>query len=184
MSSLLTIFIQQNCGGYTCSIKENFEELSDLNITAVVFNFFTFGCLFTMYVFIYYREDILIKLLDENPILPKTWIKNVFQTYPQIKEQVYKWDDILFYTAIVNSFIYLVNVILSTIIIIEFYDGWLSIFYLVVNSGLCVSILYRCINNSMSTRKENVVLSLIQNVPVCFNDVDKLVNENNILEMV
>ena len=169
VSSLLVIFVPQNCEGGTCSIKENFEELTDINKTAVGFNFITLGVLSIMYFIIYKREKFLIYRMDENPSVAKTHFQTVFQSNPEIELGVVWYNKLMFRSAICSILIYSINMIISAIVIFrDYYDGYQSVIQYLVNSGLCVYLMYKCITHS----KSSLVLSNTSFVPITYNDVD------------
>lgn len=170
VSSLLVVFVPQDCGSYTCTIKENFEELTNLNETALGINFITLGFMMIMYGIIYKREKFLIYHMDETGKLPKTNCDEVFKQCPEIDYGFRRYNKLLFVSAIISSIFYVLNMILSAVIIFGyFYDGYQSVVQYLVNCALCISILYRSIVHSRS----NLALSNTSFLPIAYNDVDK-----------
>lgn len=170
VSSLLVVFVPQDCGGYTCSIKENFEELTNTNKTALGFNFITLGFMIIMYIITYKREKFLIYHMDEDGKLPKTNCDLVFKEYSEIDYGFRRYNKLLFISAIVSCIFYILNMILSAVIIFgHFYDGYQSVVQYLVNCGLCVYVLYRNIVHSRS----NLALSSVSFLPIAYNSVDQ-----------
>lgn len=170
VSSLLVIFVPQDCGATTCSIKENFEDLTGLNKTAVGFNFITLGFLLIMYLVIYKREKFLIYRMDENAKLPKTNCADVFAKNPEIEAGVIWYNRLMFWWAICAALSYAINMIISGVVIFgEYYDGYQSAIQYIVNSCLCLYLIYRSIIHS----KSKLVLSNTSFLPIAYNDVDQ-----------
>ncbi len=170
VSSLLVIFVPQNCDGSTCTIKENFENLTDINLVAVIFNFITLGFLLLMYLVIYNREKYLIYHLDENAKLPKTNCTNVFTQNPEIESGVAWYNRTMFWCAVFAGTNYTLNMIISGIVIFrDYYDGYQSVVQYMVNGGLCTYLIYRSIVHSRS----KLVLSNTSFLPIAYNDVDQ-----------
>lgn len=172
ISSLLVIFVPQGCGDAgTCSIKENFEELSDLNIATIAWNFITLATMLVLYAIIYQREKYLIYRLDEDPKVPKTNITTVFSAHPEIKMGVYTHNLRLKWIGIIATVIYIINIALSAAIIFGyFYDGYQSVVQFVVNVGLCVSILFRSLTHA---KVSDMVISNTVFIPLVYNQIDK-----------
>lgn len=169
VSSLLVVFVPQACEMGTCTIKENFEELTPFNKAALGFNFITLGSLLGMYGIIYKRERFLIYHMDEASYQPKTGCEEVFKKYPEIQYGVRRYNTLLLSSTIASGILYLVNMILSAILIFGyFYDGYQSAIQYIVNSALCISILYRSFTHSRSS----LVLSNTTFVPTAYNKVD------------
>ena len=172
VSSLLVIFIPQNCGDAgTCSLKENFEDLSDLNLAAIIWNFLTLATMIFLYYIIYKREKYLIYRLDEDPKVPKTNITIVFKEHPEIHAGVYSYNSWLKWSSVSATLVYIVNVALSASIIFGyFYDGYQSVIQFIINVTLCISILYRGLIHS---RVDDIVISNTLFIPLVYNQVDK-----------
>ena len=71
MSSLLTIFVPQSCGGEICSISENLSRDDTFGYVTLVFNFFTLFTFLVLYLNEARREFRLIKYLDVNQTKPR-----------------------------------------------------------------------------------------------------------------
>ncbi len=171
ISSLLAVFVSQKCGeDLTCTIQDNFTDLTLLNRMALGYNVLTLLALLFMYLAIYKRGKFFIYKLDENAKLPKTNHSRVFMQHPEIEPDVRFHNRRLGSTAIFAAFMYVTNMTLSAVVIfVHYYNGYPSIVQFIVNSGLCVSIIYRSILHSMS----KLVLSNTTFVPIAYNDIDR-----------
>jgi len=169
VSSLLVIFVPQNCEGKTCSIKENFSDLNKTNKAAILCNFITLSILLFMYSIIYKRERFIIYKMDENAKLPKTNNVNVFKDHPEIEAGVQWYNRMMFWSALVSAVSYTVNMSISGIVIFrDYYDGYQSVIQYIVNSCLCMYLIYRSILHSRSS----LVLSNTSFLPIAYNDID------------
>ncbi len=168
-SSLLVVMVPQNCNGSTCSIRENFEDLTDINKAAIGMNFITLGSMLILYLVIGKREKYLIYRMDENPKVPKTNYFNVFTNNPEIEAGVFKYNRMMRFIAIIAAVLYLANMVISGIVIfLYYYDGYQSVIQFMVNSGLCIYLIYRSIVHSNS----KLVLSNTSFLPIAYNDID------------
>lgn len=169
LSSFLVIFIEQKCEYGTCSIKDNFTDLITINEAAIAFNFITFVALTIMQIWVYRREKYFIEKLEENPKLPKSNINVVFEKYPELKAGVAQKNRTILIMSTTVLCIYITNMILSAIIIFHYYyEGQSAIIAFIVQSVLCIDILIDLIDYS----SDDLVLSLVNVTPVCYNDVD------------
>lgn len=174
ISSLLTVFVPQNCDGQTCSIRENFIDLTDLNKATLGWNFITLGFMIILYIVIYKRETFLIYKLDEDPTVPKTNIRNVFKNHNEIANGVLMHNSRMKWAGIAAGLIYLVNVILSAVLIFGYYyDGYQSVIQYIVNAALCCLVLYRSIAHSLATESSGLVISNANFSPLVYNQIDK-----------
>lgn len=69
MACLLSVFVPQHCPetGTTCTLKDNFNNLSIFNEFVVVFNFITLFIFLNLYRVQNKRETYMISHLDINP---------------------------------------------------------------------------------------------------------------------
>ena len=168
-SSLLVVFIPQNCDGHVCSFKENFVELTNVNKTALGVNFITLIALLIMYVVIYKREKFLIYRMEEDGRVPKDNCLSVLSNDLEIAAGVRWYNRAMLITAIISALIYLLNLVLSAVVIFGFYyNGYASITQFFINSCLCMYLIYRAITHSRS----KLVLSNTTFVPTVYNTID------------
>ena len=174
VSSLLAVFVPQNCDGYTCTIHDNFVDLTDLNKGALGWNFITLGFMIALYTIIYKREKYLIYRLDDDPSVAKLHIHEVFKSNPEIESGVYMHNTRLKWFGIITSIIYLINVILSGVLIFgDYYDGYQSVIQFIVNAGLCYYILFRSVYHAITTERSGLVISNTHFAPLVYNQIDK-----------
>ena len=138
MGSLLILFVPQKCeelveysgssnGEYEttiCSVSDNLHKTDDTfhNIT-LGFNFLCVGLFLITYVVELRRENWCVKYLDINHDFPDNHLDDIIDKKPELKAELYKKNNRYFKITSVVSFIYMINLILSSIIIYDNYVG-------------------------------------------------------------
>jgi len=177
MATLLSIFVPQYCQetGTTCTMSENFSNLSSFNEFVIFFNFLTLG-FFVKLIFIQNkREAYFISHLDEDKDLPLTSLENNIKSYPRLLTRVKEHNKKLKkYTNIV-VYLFVCNVLFSSILIFYyFYDGFRSVTTLLGHVLLVSSKVYNlyivCKN---STGIKQNAYSAIHQTTISYNIPDK-----------
>ena len=93
LATLLTIFVYQLCPNSDgilkdCTFKDNFINLTMLNLVAIIINFITLGIFIGFYILEYYREHKCIKYLDIDESMPTNNLKNEIMSYPKIEKKL------------------------------------------------------------------------------------------------
>ena len=188
LATLLTIFVYQLCSNLDetikdCTFKDNFTDLSTLNLAAVIFNFLTLGVFLGFYILEYYREHKCIKYLDIDESLPTNNLKNEIMSYPKIESKLNKlnihYRNYSFAIFIMN----IVNIIISSFIIYQFYGGYKSIIGMISEVFLIVDKLYNSINIAYKSVKEILPYSAYMKDYIIFNTVDSKYKHKKILQM-
>ncbi len=177
MATLLSVFVPQYCEstGTTCTLKENFSDLTSFNEFVIFMNFLTLG-LFIKLIFVQNkREAYFISHLDESKDYPSNSLEENIKSYPRILFRVKKHNKILKkYTTIV-TYIFSFNVLFSSILIFYyFYDGFRSITTLLSNVLLVSTKLYHL--NSISKECNSFktkAMSTIHQTTISYNIPDK-----------
>jgi len=183
-SSLLILFVPQNCKGEVCSLKQNIytDDTDDtFNISfkhfyyvALSFNFFTLAAFLVLYRTEIIRENRLIKYLDVNNELPTddTDVKKILEILPiEKKNKIISIDKKYKLFGYISIVIFIINVIFSSIIVYTYYlDSQttttmityiLFIFYKLLN-------VYNVANTNKHTFYSAYLKSNIQ-----YNDIDR-----------
>ena len=177
MATLLSVFVPQYCEstGTTCTLKENFSDLTSFNEFVIFMNFLTLG-LFIKLIFVQNkREAYLISHLDESKDYPYNSLEENIKSYPRILFRVKKHNKILKkYTSIV-TYIFSLNVLFSSILIFYyFYDGFRSITTLLSNVLLVSTKLYHLNNISKECNQyKTKAMSTIHQTTISYNIPDK-----------
>lgn len=113
VSSLLILFVPQECNGHVCTINDNLATEDNTYSAGLAFNFltlFTFICLYGIEIA---REDKMIRYLEVNPENPRDnqSLAKIFDKIPtDYKKKIYNLD--YYYQKI--SYICLVFFIINT----------------------------------------------------------------------
>jgi len=183
--SLLLLFIPQKCNNNICSFHDKFHWTNIFYGIALCFNFITL-CIFCFLYFIEIkRENVLIKYLDVNDLLPYSSIniKQLLETLAldkkakiiQAHEYYKKYANIMIY-------IYIINALLSGLIVSKYSIPGQTM------STFITYILFILIkfNNVYSTAnsEEYIYYSAYLTSNIQFNDIDKkykLINNENLV---
>ncbi len=177
MASLLSIFVPQYCPetGTTCTMSENFSNLSSFNEFVIFFNFLTLSFFIKLILVQNKREAYFISHLDEDKNISANSLENNIKSYPRILSRVKQHNKKLKkYTNIV-IYLFILNVLFSSILIFYyFYDGFRSITTLLGHLLLVSSKLYNlyivCKN---STGIKHSAYSAIHQTTISYNIPDK-----------
>ena len=140
MGSLLILFVPQKCeelqesSGSSfnidifktaiCTVSDNLHKTDDMfhNIT-LGFNFLCVGLFFIMYFVELRRENWCVKYLDINHDFPDNHLDDIIDQKPELKLELRKKNNRYFKITTLTSSVYMVNLILSSIIIYTNYVG-------------------------------------------------------------
>lgn len=173
VSSLLVLFVPQNCDGHVCDMQENMVWMDSLYNSGLVVNFITLFGFIIMYFFEVKRENKLITYLEVN--------KNVAsdnETVGKVLENlsVEKRESILYFDNIYQKLGYFMllmfafNTILSGFVVYEYYlDNQTTSTY-ITNILFMITKLGE-IYSTVNTER-NVFYSAYMKGKVQFNDVD------------
>jgi hypothetical protein len=176
MATLLSVFVPQYCEDTqtTCTLKQNFENLSDFNTFVIAWNLITLA-LFIKLTFVQNkREAYFITHLDESKIHSYNSFEENLQPYPTIKSRVKQYNKQLHVWTRVTSVAFCINICVSAILVFHFfYDGFRTITTLVANVLLVTNKLYqlRQISNEC-LQARMLALSTVATNAVSFNTVD------------
>ncbi len=186
VACLLVVFVPQYCEETktTCTLKDNFSNLSRFNEFVLFYNFFTL----IFFIYLYYiqskRETYFITHLEINPNKPDNSLKENLSDHSKILTKVSLLNRIVFNIIKFCTINFYINVVFSSILIFYYYyDGFRSVSTLLTSVLLVSQKLYNtysiinksCVSNgSQNESSENKILalSLSQLEPVSFNDID------------
>jgi hypothetical protein len=113
VSSLLILFVPQDCNGNICTLTDNLNSDNNTYSAGVAFNFLTLFAFICLYGFEIAREDKMIKYLEVNPENPRDnqSVAKIFDKIPTAyKNEIYSLD--YYYQKI--SYVCLVFFIINT----------------------------------------------------------------------
>jgi hypothetical protein len=180
-SSLLILFVPQNCNGNVCSYEENIMVDDTINgvvfsnfyYSALCFNFFTLATFLFLYYIEIIRENRLIKYLDVNVELPTDDkdVEKVLQLMPiDKKNKILSIDKYYQTTSYISIGIFIINVIFSSIVVNAYYLGnqtTTTMITYVLFMFTKLSSVY-----SVAHTKKNIFYSAYLKTNVQYNDVD------------
>ncbi len=176
LACLLSIFVPQYCPETqtTCSLKDNFSNLSDYNIFVIVCNFLTLGSFMWLYSIQNRREGYLIKKLDVDRNFAITDFTNNCKDYPDVVLKITNWNLKLKGVTTLTSIIFVFNTIFSAILVCYYYyDGFRTATTLIANILLIagkLSSLYFIMKDCCADPV--LALSTYRQSPVGYNVID------------
>ena len=173
VSSLLILFVPQNCDGHLCSLTENMESSSQTYTTGLFFNFFTMFVFLVMYSLEIKRENRLITYLDVNKSVASDndSVSEVLKKLPLEKKNSILFLDIYYQKAAylaMGSFI--INSIISGIIVYQYSLGNQTTTTIITNILFMVTKLSD-VFQTVNTEK-NIFYSAYLKGKIQYNDVD------------
>jgi hypothetical protein len=183
VSSLLILFVPQDCDGHLCTLTENMEPDSKIYTTGLFFNFATMFVFLLMYTLEVKRENRLITYLDVNKSIAcdNTSVGQVLQKLPNEKQNSILVLDMYYqkaaYVAMVS---FVINSIISGIVVYQYSLGNQTTTTIITNILFMVSKLsdvYLTVNTD-----KNVFYSAYLKGKIQYNDVDP--DKIKLLELV
>ena len=175
MGSLLILFVPQKCEelidtssstsneeyeSVVCSVSDNLHKTDDMfhNVT-LGFNFLCVGLFLITYVVELRREHWCVKNLDINHDFPDNHLDDIIDQKPELKAELYKRNNRYFKITSVTSSIYMINLILSSIIIYDNYIGVQAVTSYTSYVALILLKIYNSLFISYTSLKEEKALS-------------------------
>jgi hypothetical protein len=183
VSSLLILFVPQDCDGHLCTLTENMEPDSQIYTTGLFFNFATMFVFLVMYTLEVKRENRLITYLDVNKSNPcdNTSVGEVLQKLPNEKQNSILVLDMYYQkVAYVAMASFVINSIISGIVVYQYSLGNQTTTTIITNILFMVSKLsdvYLTVNT-----EKNVFYSAYLKGKIQYNDVDP--DKIKLLELV
>ena len=188
LACLLSIFVPQYCPetGTTCSLKENFQNLSRFNEFVIAWNFVTLACFVYLYIIQNRRESYLIKKLDVDRNYAVTDFADNCKNYPSVVLKVTNWNFQLKNITQITTIAFICNAIFSGILVCHYYyDGFRTATSLIANILLISSKLFtlRTIMQDCCSNPP-LALSTYRESPVGYNVIDPDEMQKHPVEMV
>jgi hypothetical protein len=180
-SSLLILFVPQNCNDNICSYEENIMvddtingvTFSNFYYSALFFNFFTLAIFLFLYYIEIIRENRLIKYLDVNVELPTDDkdVEKVLQLMPlDKKNKILSIDKYYQRAGYVSIGIFILNVIFSSIVVNAYYLGNQTSTTMITYVLFMFTKLSSVYN--VAHTKKNIFYSAYLKTNVQYNDID------------
>jgi cytochrome b subunit of formate dehydrogenase len=173
VSSLLILFVPQDCDGHLCSLTENMETTSQLYTTGLFFNFSTMFVFLIMYRLEIKRENRLITYLDVNKskAADNDSVGLVLHKLPiEKKNSILNLDKYYQKAAYVAMVSFVINSIISGIVVYQYSLGNQTTTTIITNILFMVSKLSD-VFITVNTEK-NIFYSAYLKGKIQYNDVD------------
>jgi hypothetical protein len=179
LACLLSVFVPQYCPetGTTCTLSDNFSNLSAFNEAVVVINFLCLGMFVYLSVLQSRRETYLITHLDATPTQAVTAFAANLARYPKILRRVQEHNAKLYTLVRYTICAFIVNAVSSAILVtVMYYDGFRTATTLIANILLVAQKLYGLfdiLHRCRASAECPLALSAYQITPVGYNVVDE-----------
>lgn len=177
MACLLSVFVPQHCPetGTTCTLEDNFNNLSIFNEFVVILNFITLFVFLNLYRVQNKRETYMISHLDINPDISDNALEESLKNHQKILGRISGLNYKLYKWTIGCIICHILNAVFSAVLIFYYYyDGFKSVTTLLTNFLLVSNKLYLCYDVSDSSiRPKTKALSCNKSEYSSYNDVDK-----------
>jgi hypothetical protein len=176
MATLLSIFVPQYCPetGTTCTLEDNFINLTNFNILVIAWNFITLFYFIKLLIISNRRESYFIKTLDESHDEPYNSLVENMHLYPLVLRRVEELNYEFRRTVYSTTFLFGINILFSCILVFNYYyDGFRTATTLIANVLLVSQKLYsyhELIKECCKPRQ--MALSAIFNKPISYNVID------------
>ena len=195
MGSLLILFVPQKCETLVqysnssdgdeyetaiCSVSDNLHKTDDMfhNIT-LGFNFLCVALFLITYVVELRRENWCVKYLDINHDYPDNHLDDIIDQKPELKAELYKKNNRYFKITSVTSSVYMINLLLSSIIIYDNYVGIQAVTSYTSYVALILLKIYNSLFISYTSLKQEKALSGYITEFSSFNVFDADLEEEN-----
>ena len=126
-----------------------------------------------MYILEFYRENWCINWLDIDKTLPSNNLKTEIENYAAIKARLRVLNIWYCRYAIFLSVIVGINVVLSAILVSQYYGGYKTATGLFTNVFLVCDKLHACVHISHASYRDMLPYSAYMKDYIVFNTVDK-----------
>lgn len=175
MACLLVVFVPQYCPDtkQTCTIQENFIDLNDYNKFVLAFNFFTLVLFKLTFYLQNKRELYIITHLDVDPSKGYDSLSENISNYLKIFQKITYYNNLCYKLILFTTVIFIINTILSTILLCFFYDGFRTLTTLIANILLVTAKLYKAYEITKQCIGEKILaLSYFRESPISYNVID------------
>ncbi len=181
MGSMLILFVPQNCNDEVCSITDNLKKDDTFHNITLGTNILCVLLFIICYGIELKRENWCVKYLDIDHNVADNNLELVIKDKPQFSLPLQKYNKLYLSIISITSSIYLINLILSSIII---YNNYIGIQAVTSYSSYVVLILLKIYNSlfvSYSSLKNKKALSGYLTEFSSFNVIDKDHQEESII---
>jgi len=172
MASMLLLFVPQKCDNSQCEPYQRFTTFS-WEPFVLAFNFLTLLSIASVYICENIREFYLIKYFDKDESKPDNNLISVLSSHPILLKKLTLWNRRIFKLYIFTFVIFLINNVLSGILIYkDYYLDTQTITVYITNILLIFGKLYNGLIISKKSIVKNMALSLTLTEPISWNILD------------
>ena len=189
MGSMLVVFVPRQCEGVNqttiCSVNENVQNYDTLNRVALCSNFITILFFMATYAVELRRENFCVHNFDIDHDVGDNNLAIILKNKPDLLKELHSHNNLYYKITAITFFVYLVNFILSDIVLYDdptFWKAGLAPYFSYIL--LILMKLYNCYYISASSMQDDKALSAYMTEFSSFNviDVDMLEDEDKPLQ--
>ena len=173
IGSFFSIFVPQLCdsniNNYSCSITENFTNLSVYNKFVLAFNIITAFLLIVAFIFEFYREQWIRKHFDKDEAKPVDNLQTEIQAYKYIKNKLLQINYNYFLLFNMATICNIINIILSGVLIGQYYASLQTATTFITNTLIILFRVIKSLEISYIHRNNIIAQSVFLLVPTQFN---------------
>ena len=171
MASMLMVFVHQSCGDDE-QICDRWHIFDNGHLFSIVINFISLFNFIVLYISETYRQNFLIEKFDVDKTVPDDNLKNALQFQPSLKKQLKEINRRHMIIVICNVIIYIINVCVSSWVIVKYYYGGAKTLTGIFTNVLLVSsklgedlyIMYECKTTEMIGLSTSIMEPVSYNV--------------------
>ena len=153
ISSFLTVFVPQNCGGYSCTIIQNIVPKDDLEIAAISVN--TFMAVYFCWLFTIERvRETLVKkylIADKSSATDKDYlIKMLSEMKPHQRQRILRINRVYRIFAQVLLIVFFINAGISCVVIQKNYLNNTTITVFITNTFFMINRIHKALKVTSS----------------------------------
>lgn len=177
MGSMLVVFVPRQCYGVNqttiCSPTENIQNDDSLNRAALWTNFITILFFMATYAVELRRENFCVHNFDIDHDVGDNNLAIILKNKPDLLKELHSHNNLYFKITAITLFVYLINFILSDIVLYDdptFWKAGLAPYFSYIL--LILMKLYNCYYISASSIKDDKALSAYMTEFSSFNVID------------
>ena len=171
MGSMLKVFVHQSCGEDE-SICDRWHIFDNGHNYSVIINFISLVNFIILYLSEAHRQNYLINRFDVDKSVPDDNLKNALELYPHVLKELKRINNRHMSIVISNVIIYIINVCVSSWVILNYYYGGAKTLTGIATNILLVSsklgedlyIMYECKTTDMKGLSTSIMEPVSYNV--------------------
>jgi general stress protein CsbA len=176
VGSFFSVFVPRSYSAEnaTCMASVNVSNLTLYNQIVFACNSLTAFLLAISYLYEYYRENWMVTYFDIDDTLLETNIENDIKKYPKLEEDFLRITRRYYVLFIVTGVVTIINIVLSAILISQYYSGFQSITTFLTSLIAIGQFLYKSMKISLVSKNDFKAQSVFLTKQIQFNIVRKL----------